>query len=319
MLSYLEWLRAHIGRYLIPLTYATALIRDDAGRILFQHRADFREWWGLPGGIVEPGETPAECLRREVAEETGLRVEPVRLTGVYSSPRYRVTYPNGDQVQQVTLCYECRRVGGALRPDGGEVLSVDFFSPSELPPRPLWYADMVAHALDERHSASPYFDPPERVEVETPYPTIMSVRGVVGTAPLIWPGANAAVLDDEGRILLQRRGDSGLWALPAGALDAGETLAHTVIRETREETGLEVEPLKLLAVYGGYEVIFPHGDRLFPAAHMFACRITGGELRADGREALEVGFFAAGELPPLRTYIQERVHVALGLEPAPLV
>jgi 8-oxo-dGTP diphosphatase len=318
MPAYLEWLRAQVGSPLVPLAYATAILRDETGRILFQQRSDFRDWWGLPGGLFEPGETPAACLRREVLEETGFHVEPVRLTGVYSSPRYNVTYPNGDQVQQVTLCYECRVLGGALKPDGGEVVSMEYFSPSELPPRPLWYADMVTHALDERYSASPYFDPPERVEVETPYLTIMSVRRAVGNAPLIWPGANAAVLDDDGRILLQRRGDNGLWALPAGPLDAGETLAHTAIRETREETGLEVEPLKLLAVYAGYEVIFPHGDRVFPVAHMFACRVAGGELRADGRESLEVGFFSMDDLPPLRPTVRQRVLTALGLEVAPL-
>lgn len=150
--------------------------------------------------------------------------------------------------------------------------------------------------------------------METPYPTLMSMRRAVGTSPLVWPGANAAALDDDGRILLQRRSDDGLWALPAGALDAGETLAHTAIRETREETGLEVEPFKLLAVYAGYEVTFPHGDRVFPVAHMFACRVVGGELRADGRESLEVGFFSMDDLPSLRPYVRHRVLTALGRE-----
>jgi 8-oxo-dGTP pyrophosphatase MutT (NUDIX family) len=319
MPAYLEWLRAQVGPPLVPLAYATAILRDDAGRILFQQRSDFRDWWGLPGGLFEPGETPAACLRREVLEETGFHVEPVRLTGVYSSPRYNVTYPNGDQVQQVTLCYECRVLGGALKPDGGEVMSMEYFSPSELPPRPLWYADMVTHALDERYSASPYFDPPERVEVETPYLTIMSMRHVVGAAPLLWPGAAAVVRDEAGRILLQQRGDSGLWGLPAGALDTGETLAHTAIRETLEETGLCVEPIRLLNVLAGYEVVHSNGDRLFPVAHTFECRTIGGQLRADGDESLAVGFYAPEGLPPLHPTMRQRIHQALGLEPAPLV
>lgn len=330
MPSYLHWLRAHIGHHLIPLVYATALIRDASGRILFQRRADFREWWGLPGGLLEPGETPTSCLRREALEETGLHIEPMRLTGVYSSPRYNVTYPNGDQVQQITLCYEYRIAGGALRPDGGEVVGLEFFAPSELPPRPAWYADMVAHALDGRYMpdgrhtpyrrhtwVSPYFDPPERRTVETPFPTTLAARRAVGTAPLIWPGANAAVLDETGRILLLHRSDNGYWALPGGALDAGETLSHTAIRETCEETGLEVEPLKLLAVYAGHEVTLANGDRLFPVAHLFACRWVGGQPQADGRESLEVGFFAPESLPPLIPPIHQRVLAALGLEDAP--
>ncbi len=317
--SHLSWLRAHVGPHLIPLAYATALIRDASGRILFQRRTDFRDWWGLPGGLLEPGETPTACLRREVLEETGLHIEPLGLTGVYSSPRYNVTYPNGDQVQQITLCYACRIVGGALKPDGSEVAELEFFAPSRLPPRPLWYADMVMHALDERYAASPYFDPPERVEVETPYPTIMSVRGVAGASPLIWPGAAAVVRDKAGRILLQQRGDSGLWGLPAGALDTGETLTHTVIRETLEETGVHVEPLRLLSVLAGYEVVHPNGDRLFPVAHTFECRAIGGQLRADGDESLAVGFFAPEGLPPLHPTMRQRIHQALEFEPAPLV
>jgi len=320
MPAYLEWLRAHVGHHLIPLVYATALIRDEAGRILFQRRADFRDWWGLPGGLLEPGETPTGCLRREVMEETGLHVEPVGLTGVYSSPRYNVTYPNGDQVQQVTLCYECRIVGGALKPDSDEIVELEFFPPSELPPRPLWYADMVTHAQAGRYTqGSPYFDPPERAEVNTPYPTTLSTRRAVGTAPLIWAGAAAVVLDEAGRLLLQQRGDSGLWGLPAGALDAGETLAHTAIRETLEETGLRVEPLRLLSVLAGYEVVYPNGDRLFPVPHTFACRVVGGQLRADGEESLAVGYFSREALPPLHPTMRQRVHQALGLEPTSLV
>jgi 8-oxo-dGTP pyrophosphatase MutT (NUDIX family) len=140
MAGYIQWLRQLAGPHLLPLVYATALIRDEAGRILFQRRADFGSaWWGLPGGLLEPGETPTACLQREALEETGLRVEPVRFVGVYSSPRYIVTYPNGDQVQQVTTCHECRIVGpvGELRPDPEEILGLEFFPPEALPRLPV--------------------------------------------------------------------------------------------------------------------------------------------------------------------------------------
>jgi ADP-ribose pyrophosphatase YjhB (NUDIX family) len=316
--SYLEWLRAQVGHHLIPLVYATAVIRDEAGRLLCQRRADFREaWWGLPGSLLEPGEAPGGCLRREVLEETGLHVELLGLTGVYSSLRYKVTYPNGDQVQQITLCYACRITGGELKPDGGEVVGLEFFAPSDLPPLPLWYADMVAHALEARHTrVSPYFDPPELTMVETPFPTTLSLRPVVGTAPLVWAGAAAVVRDEAGRILLQQRGDSGLWGLPAGALDAGETLAHTVIRETLEETGLRVEPLRLISVLAGYEVIYTNGDRLFPVPATFECRVVGGQMRADGDESLAVAYFDREQLPPLHPTMRSRIHQALGLERA---
>jgi len=58
MTRYVRWLRRHIGRAKTPLVYATTLITNRKGGILFQRRADFRDaWWGLPGGLMEFGET----------------------------------------------------------------------------------------------------------------------------------------------------------------------------------------------------------------------------------------------------------------------
>jgi ADP-ribose pyrophosphatase YjhB (NUDIX family) len=83
---------------------------------------------------MELGERAADAVVREVREETGLEVEPVALIGVYSSPEYAFEYPNGDQAQPVTVFFECRVVGGELRPDMREV-RVSYFSPEdELPP-----------------------------------------------------------------------------------------------------------------------------------------------------------------------------------------
>jgi ADP-ribose pyrophosphatase YjhB (NUDIX family) len=55
------------------------------------------------------------------------------------------------------------------------------------------------------------------------------------------PGGAALVVDQQGRILLQRRADSGNWSLPGGVMELGETMGHAVVREVREETGLDVE------------------------------------------------------------------------------
>jgi 8-oxo-dGTP diphosphatase len=124
----------------------------------------------------------------------------------------------------------------------------------------------------------------------------------VGSAPLVTAGASAVVLDGDGRLLLMRRSDFGWWGLPAGSLSAGETVAQTAVRETHEETGLIVEPYRLLRVSSGRETVYPNGNRLWPVSHMFACRVTGGQLKPDGVEALEAGFFAAGQLPPLSPF-----------------
>ncbi|HEV2296497.1 MAG TPA: NUDIX domain-containing protein [Tepidisphaeraceae bacterium] len=110
-----------------------AVVFDDAGRILLQHRADF-DMWGLPGGSIETGETLVESVVREVKEESGLDIEVVRLIGAYSEPESTTTrYPDGNLVHYVSLTFECRVTGGALRPQRGESKAVRFFDPNDLP------------------------------------------------------------------------------------------------------------------------------------------------------------------------------------------
>lgn len=104
--DYISWLRGKIGSRKTLLAYATALVRDDAGRLLFHRRTDF-SWWGLPGGLVEIGETFRACVIREVREETGLQVKVQRLVGLYASPQWDLRYPNGDEAQQFTVALEC--------------------------------------------------------------------------------------------------------------------------------------------------------------------------------------------------------------------
>src|SRR5579859_1351192 len=82
----------------------SALIFEN-GHVLLAHRRDI-DWWNLPGGGMESGETVDEALRREVYEETGLEVEIEQLVGVYSKP----------QKQEVVLAFRCRVIGGTLQP-----------------------------------------------------------------------------------------------------------------------------------------------------------------------------------------------------------
>lgn len=309
-MTYVTRLRSLVGPRKIPLVYSSAIVRDDEGRILFERRADFRDaWLGLPGGVLELNEHIADCCRREVLEETGLVVEPVRLVGVYSSPRYDVVYPNGDEVQQVTAAFACRIVAGDLRTEAGEITALEFYSPDALPRQPLWYADMVRDCLAGNEAAQ--FDPPEFRNTTGPDGAFHLLRSAFGHDAFIAPGASAFIRDEGGRILLHRRSDTGRWAFPAGSLDLGESLAATAVREVREETGLEVEPLRLIGVYSGVEIGYPNGDRLQPFANLFECRIVGGELRADGIESLEVAFFPPDALPPLETRFDVRLADAL--------
>ena len=97
-----------------------ALIFDD-GRVLLAHRRDI-DWWNLPGGGMEIGETLAEAVRREVMEETGLEVQVERLVGVYSKP----------QKQEVVLTFRCRVTGGELQATE-ESRACTYFPPDALP------------------------------------------------------------------------------------------------------------------------------------------------------------------------------------------
>src|SRR3989454_10380372 len=102
-----------------------ALIFDDQGRILLGHRRDI-DWWNLPGGGMEAGETVDEALQREVREETGLEVEVQQLVGVYSKP----------QKQEVVLTFRCRVVGGTLQATE-ETRESRYFVPRALPSNTL--------------------------------------------------------------------------------------------------------------------------------------------------------------------------------------
>ena len=97
-----------------------ALIIDD-GHVLLAHRRDI-DWWNLPGGGMEIGETVEEALCREVREETGLEIQIERLVGVYSKP----------QKQEVVLTFRCKVIGGALQTTE-ESRACDYFSPDALP------------------------------------------------------------------------------------------------------------------------------------------------------------------------------------------
>src|SRR5260221_3275956 len=102
-----------------------ALIFDDQGRVLLGLRRDI-DWWNLPGGGMEAGETVDEALRREVREETGLEVEVGQLVGVYSKP----------QKQEVVLTFRCQVTGGSLQPTE-EISESRYFPPNALPENTL--------------------------------------------------------------------------------------------------------------------------------------------------------------------------------------
>jgi len=91
----------------------SAVIFNEDKKVLLTRRSDNGQWC-LPGGAMEAGESVAEACAREVWEETGLRVDVLRLIGVYSDPHRIIVYPDGNKAHIVALSFEAKVTGGEL-------------------------------------------------------------------------------------------------------------------------------------------------------------------------------------------------------------
>lgn len=131
--SYIGQLRKIVGNRLLLMPGARIVIQDDQQRILLQKRSDFKVW-GLPGGMAEPGEDILSIIKREVEEETGLRILDAKPFGFGSSPSLETfTYPNGDQAQHFVLDFFSHHYEGTAKVADDESLDIDWFSINQLP------------------------------------------------------------------------------------------------------------------------------------------------------------------------------------------
>ncbi len=113
-----------------------------------------------------------------------------------------------------------------------------------------------------------------------------------------YPVGDTAVFDEADRILLIRRRDNGLWAMPGGAFEVGETPAEGACREAWEETGVEVEPVALSGVYDSRLCGSLTPSHLYMFVYLCRPRITGQRLRVSN-ETVDVGWYAQAELAAL--------------------
>ena len=109
---------------------ASALCIDDEGRVLLSRRAiePFKGRWDLPGGFIDEGEHPLDCVRRELREEAGVEIEPLLLLGVWVD-RYR---GDGTAAATLNLYYTARILQGEPRP-ADDVAELRWFAPDRVP------------------------------------------------------------------------------------------------------------------------------------------------------------------------------------------
>lgn len=136
------------------------------------------------------------------------------------------------------------------------------------------------------------------------------------------PAASTVVANDRGELLLQRRSDNDLWSIPGGAMEPGETIRRTAIREAKEETGLDIEPTHLVGIYSdpGHVIEYSDGEVRQEFSVCFAATITSGTLAASD-ESTEVGFFAAEQIADMSMHqsIRRRIDDYLAQRAVPVI
>jgi 8-oxo-dGTP pyrophosphatase MutT (NUDIX family) len=130
------------------------------------------------------------------------------------------------------------------------------------------------------------------------------------------PSVTAAIRNDDGDVLLIHKVDNGLWALPGGGHDAGESLPETVVREVQEETGLDVEIVRLVGMYTDprHVMAYDDGEVRQQFSFCFEARWLGGSPREDGSETKEVRWVSPADLDQLNIHRSMRLRIDHALD-----
>jgi ADP-ribose pyrophosphatase YjhB (NUDIX family) len=151
------------------------------------------------------------------------------------------------------------------------------------------YEEVLHVAADMHHHAGTEHDPPT-LKAEWLKNVGNGVAGYV--TPKVVVGA--VVGNDSGELLLIQRADSGHWLYPTGWADIGYSASEVAVKEVREETGIECEPVGVLGIFDGLRL----GFTSIPLySIVFHCRAIGGTLQPHPLEAQDVGWFAEDALP----------------------
>lgn len=130
---------------------------------------------------------------------------------------------------------------------------------------------------------------------------ISFIRSRVGHEKVILNFAGGILANEEGKILLQLRGDKKTWAIPGGAMELGESSLDTCRREFFEETGIQVQGLRLLNVYTNFEEVYPNGDQVQTVVFLYEVKALSDVEISDfhNEETLKLDFFSQEEIAQL--------------------
>ncbi|WP_242257790.1 NUDIX hydrolase [Streptococcus thoraltensis] len=130
---------------------------------------------------------------------------------------------------------------------------------------------------------------------------ISYIRSKVGRDKVILNFAGGILANQEGKVLLQLRGDKKTWAIPGGAMELGESSLDAAVREFYEETGIQVQAKRLLNVYTNFDEVYPNGDQV--QTIVFIYELTAPEIGDisdfHNEETLKVAFFTKEEIDQL--------------------
>ncbi|PJN37944.1 NUDIX hydrolase [Streptomyces sp. CB02959] len=129
------------------------------------------------------------------------------------------------------------------------------------------------------------------------------------------PSVTAVVRNRDGHLLLIHKTDNNLWALPGGGHDIGEAIADTVMREVREETGIEVEVDGIIGLYTDpqHVMAYDDGEVRQQFSVCFHAHPTGGSLRTSS-ESKEVRWVSPADLDDLDIHPSMRLRITHGLD-----
>lgn len=129
------------------------------------------------------------------------------------------------------------------------------------------------------------------------------------------PSVVAVVLDEEGRVLLIHKTDNNLWALPGGGHEIGESIIDTVVREVKEETGVDVAVETITGTYTNphHVMAYEDGEVRQQFSIAFRARLIGGRLRTSS-ESSEVAWVHPDDLASLDMHPSMRLRIAHALE-----